>query len=268
MNNAVLKLEGNDDFFIQEAYKVLRSNLQFCGQDIKIIVITSCHENEGKTTISLQLGKNFSELNKKVIVIDADLRKSVMASRHFDIQSPHGLSEVLSGLDSFENAVCHTQYEGLDILLAGKYPPNPVELLGSVHFENLIARLREEYDYVIVDTAPLGLVIDAAVISPICDGTVIVMSNKVRFKVAKEVLEQLEKSGSKILGVVRNKIGFRQKSRHYKYGKRGYSRYGYGRYGYRMPSRGTRASAQSDQNAAGDQAKPTAAEEPKNPEIV
>lgn len=228
MSNINLKLEGNSNFFIQEAYKVFRSNLQFCGQDIKTIVVTSCYENEGKSTISLQLGKSFAELNKKVLVIDADMRKSVMAGRNASIQNAHGLSEILTGLDSFENSVCHTQYEGLDVVFSGKYPPNPVELLGSVHFESLLNDVREIYDYVIIDTAPLGLVIDAAVIAPNCDGTVIVMSDKVKYSVAREVIDQLEKSNAKILGVVRNKISAKRGIGYY---KKGYYKYGY-RYGY------------------------------------
>ena len=228
MSNINLKLEGNSNFFIQEAYKVFRSNLQFCGQDIKTIVVTSCYENEGKSTISLQLGKSFAELNKKVLVIDADMRKSVMAGRNASIQNAHGLSEILTGLDTFENSVCHTQYEGLDLIFSGKYPPNPVELLGSVHFENLLNKVRETYDYVIIDTAPLGLVIDAAVIAPNCDGTVIVMSDKVKYSIAREVIDQLEKSNAKILGVVRNKISAKRGIGYY---KKGYYKYGY-RYGY------------------------------------
>ena len=232
MKSTVLNLDGSKDFFVQEAYKVLRSNLQFCGQDIKVILITSCHENEGKSTISLQLGKSFAELNKKVLVIDADLRKSVMAGRNFDVQNPHGLSEVLTGLDTFENSVFSTQYNGLDVLFAGKYPPNPVELLGSRHFEELLNKLRDSYDYIIVDTAPIGLVIDAAVITSICDGTVIVMSNRVRFRMARNVIEQLEKSNAKILGVVRNKVGVTRRRGRYGYGKYGYGKYGYGKYGY------------------------------------
>ena len=227
MKKATLKLDGTENFFIQEAYKVLRSNLQFCGQDIKVILITSCHENEGKSTISLHLGKSFAELGKKVLVIDADLRRSVMAGRNLNVRNPHGLSEVLTGLDTFENSVYTTQYEGLHVLMAGKYPPNPVELLGSNHFKELLNSLRDSYDYILVDTAPVGLVIDAAVISSICDGTVIVMSDKVRFRMARNVIEQLEKSNAKILGVVRNKITTRIGKKYYK------SKYGYGKYGYR-----------------------------------
>ena len=95
-----LKLPGKKDFFTQEAFKTLRTNLQFCGQDICTVVITSCNENEGKTTITLQLAKSLAELNKRVLVIDADMRKSVMAGRNTTAENPAGLSEVLTGLTS------------------------------------------------------------------------------------------------------------------------------------------------------------------------
>ena len=87
-----LKLPGKKDFFTQEAFKTLRTNLQFCGQDICTVVITSCNENEGKTTITLQLAKSLAELDKRVLVIDADMRKSVMAGRNTTAENPAGLS--------------------------------------------------------------------------------------------------------------------------------------------------------------------------------
>ena len=95
MQSTILKLPGANDFFTQEAFKALRTNLQFCGQDIHTVVITSCNENEGKTTITLQLAKSLSELDKRVLVIDADMRKSVMAGRNTSVEAPVGLSEVL-----------------------------------------------------------------------------------------------------------------------------------------------------------------------------
>ena len=133
-----LKLPGKKDFFTQEAFKTLRTNLQFCGQDICTVVITSCNENEGKTTITLQLAKSLAELDKRVLVIDADMRKSVMAGRNTTAENPAGLSEVLTGLTSVKECLYQTQYENLSIMFAGKYPPNPVELLSGHYFEELL----------------------------------------------------------------------------------------------------------------------------------
>lgn len=226
MNKTILKISGTDDFFTQEAYKVLRSNLQFCGHEVRVIAITSCHENEGKTTISLHLGKSFAELEKKVLVIDADMRKSVMAGRNSTSKDVKGLSELLTGLAEFEECVYETQYESLNVIFSGKYPPNPVELLSSEHFTQFLEKVKEEYDYVILDLPPLGMVIDAAVVGPQCDGVALVISdNNVKYSQAQEVIDQLKKSKSKLLGVIRNNTN-RNKGKYY------YRRYGkYGKYG-------------------------------------
>ena len=193
-----LKLPGKKDFFTQEAFKTLRTNLQFCGQDICTVVITSCNENEGKTTITLQLAKSLAELNKRVLVIDADMRKSVMAGRNTTAENPAGLSEVLTGLTSVKDCLYQTQYENLSIMFAGKYPPNPVELLSGQYFEELLNAAKESYDYVLIDVPPLGSVIDAAVVAAKCDGTILVISdNQVRYRQALEVIEQLKKVEAK-----------------------------------------------------------------------
>ena len=208
MKSTMIKLAGVADFFMQEAYKTLRTNLQFCGKDIQVIAITSCHENEGKTTISLNLARSLAELGKRVLVIDADMRKSVIAARHSNAKNPAGLSEVLTGMAVLSDCIYSTQVDKLHIIFAGQYPPNPVELLNGKYFAELIAETRKVFDYVIVDTPPLGRVIDSAVVAPLCDGVIMVLADKaVRRKQAKEVVEQLRKSGSKILGVVHNSIG-------------------------------------------------------------
>lgn len=205
MESIKLKLPGVNDFFTQEAYKVLRTNLQFCGQDIRVIAITSCNENEGKTTVALHLGVSLAKLGKKVLVLDADMRKSIMAGRNTTAVNPAGLSESLTGMRTVGECIFGTQYPTLHIMFAGKYPPNPVELLSSKRFSALLAEFRKVYDYIIVDTPPLGRVIDAAVVAPNCDGVVLVIGDKnVRYRQAQEVVAQLEKSNSKILGVVRN----------------------------------------------------------------
>lgn len=215
MNKTELKLAGTEEFFTQEAYKVLRSNIQFCGQDVRVIAITSCHENEGKTTISLHLGKSFAELDKKVLVIDADMRKSVMVGRNSSSQNVKGLSELLTGLAKFEECVYETQYPTLNLIFAGKYPPNPVELLSGVHFTEFLESVKEKYDYVLIDLPPLGMVIDAAVVAPQCDGVALVLSDdNVRYSQAQEVVTQLKMSGSKILGVIRNNTN-KKKGKYY-----------------------------------------------------
>lgn len=226
MGKTQVNIPGMDNFFIQEAYKVLRTNLQFCGQDVKVMAVTSCLENEGKSTITLGLGQSFAELGKKVLIIDADMRKSVMAARYTTAHDVKGLSEVLNGMISVNDAIYLTQIPQLHILLAGKYPPNPTELLAGKYFEKLIGEARGIFDYILIDTPPLGEVIDSAVVASKCDGTVIVCANKVRAGRVGAVIDQLRKGSCNILGIVMNNVkhngsGYYRK----KYGYKGYGGY-------------------------------------------
>ncbi|MBQ9746546.1 MAG: CpsD/CapB family tyrosine-protein kinase [Clostridia bacterium] len=205
MNQIKLNLPGEKDYFIQESFKTLRTNLQFCGQDIRTIMFTSVGENEGKSTVTLSLAKSFADLEKNVLIIDADMRKSVMAGRNTDAKNPKGLSEVLNGLAKLEDVLCQAEDSSVYVLFAGQYPPNPVELLSGKYFEDLINLAKEKFDYVIVDTPPLGRVVDAAVIAPHCDGAVLLIgNNRVPYRDAQEVVNQIRKSDCKMLGVVRN----------------------------------------------------------------
>jgi len=228
MNKVTVKIPGMNDFGTQEAYKVLRTNLQFCGPDIRVIAVTSCLENEGKSTVSLHLARSMAEMGKRVLVIDADMRKSVMQSRNTDARQSQGLSESLTGQARLADCICETQYPTMHLLLSGQYPPNPVELLEGKYFSTLLTQTRKVFDYIIVDTPPLGQVIDAAVIAPKCDGIILVLgSDRVRYRDVMGVKEQLEKGGSRILGLVRNNV--RSKNRRY------YNKYYYG--GEKSPSR-------------------------------
>lgn len=223
-----LKLPGKKDYFVQEAMKVLRTNVLFSGQDVKVIALTSCGSNEGKTVLSLHMGRSLAELEKRVLIIDADMRKSVMAARNTDFSGGKGLSEVLTGQAELKDCIMSTEVEGLDILFAGKYPPNPSELLNGPYFGMLLAAAKEEYDYILVDTPPLGIVIDAAVIAAKCDSAILVIgSRKVRAMQAREVVSQLQKSGCRVLGVVLNNA----EAKSGRYYRSGYYRDSYGKYG-------------------------------------
>lgn len=233
MEKIELKLDNLDTYFVNESFKTLSTNLQFCGSAYKVINITSCDANEGKTSVALMMSKTFSDIQKKVIYVDCDLRKSVVASRFSQARSAKGLSEYLTSLATKDEVILKTQYDGMDVILSGPYSPNPVELLMSDKFTQMLKELREEYDYVIVDTPPLGLVIDSAVVAKNCDGAVMVISaGRVRYKQARTTKVQLEKSGCKILGAVLNHVE-RRGERYYKkyyqkhYGKGYYTHYAY-----------------------------------------
>lgn len=203
-----------------EAYKTLRTNLQFCGKDIKSIAITSCEPNEGKSTVSLNLAKALAESGKRVLFIDGDLRKSVLISRCRIDQSVKGLSHYLSGQSSFTDVVCATNIRNLHMIFAGPVPPNPAELLGSSSFSTAINKLKGIYDYIIIDTPPLGSVIDAAVIANECEGSILVITaNNISRRFAKKVVVQLKMAKCPILGVILNKVNMKDSSYGKYYGK-------------------------------------------------
>lgn len=226
MQNIVIHAIKKQDFRTKEAYKTLRTNLEFAGKNNKVIALTSCTPNEGKTSVSLQLALSLAESGKKVILVDADLRKSVMQGRYRVSNEKYGLSHYLSGQVTLKEACCITNVENFYAIFAGPVPPNPTELLGSDAFREMISQLRDEYDYVIIDTPPLGSVIDGAVVARECDGVVIVIAaNTVSYKFAQSVKEQLDKAECRILGCVLNKVDMRTNAYYGKY----YGKY-YGSY--------------------------------------
>lgn len=202
-----LTLPGADVNMMQEAYKTLRTNIQFSGKDLQVIGLTSYGEGEGKTTITLNIAKSFAELGRRTLVLDADMRRSVLARRDTDAVNVKGLSEVLTGSATLDDCLYQTQYEGLDLLFAGRYPPNPVELLNDRFLTPVLRSLRERYDQIFIDTPPLGSVVDAAVVAMQCDGMIWVIGNsRVGHSQVRGAVEQLRRSGSRLLGVVRNQV--------------------------------------------------------------
>lgn len=224
------------NFQSSEAYKTLRTNIQFCGEKIKVVSFTSCLPNEGKSTLVFRLASSMAEAGKKVLMIDADIRKSVTVARYQADKKVQGLSEYLTGQCALDDCLCGTNIENMDFIFTGPVAPNPSELLGSDKFEELIARLRPEYEYIFIDCSPLGSIIDAAIVSTVSDGAVFVIeADIISYKFAQKVKQQLEKSGCKILGAVLNKVDMDGKGyygRYYGkyYGKKygGYYGYGYG----------------------------------------
>ncbi|MBE6708597.1 MAG: CpsD/CapB family tyrosine-protein kinase [Ruminococcaceae bacterium] len=227
-----LKSYVQDDYSMKEAYKIFRTNLQFCGDDVHVIAVTSCMPNEGKSTISLELSKSLAELGKKVLLIDADLRKSVLVSKYADQTGIEGLSQFLSGQAALQDVLYSTQYPNFFVIFSGAFPPNPVELLSKTKFKDFIDNAKNTFDYIIIDCPPLGSVIDAAVIASSCDSSIMVISaNSISAKFAKNVKNQLEKSGCRILGAVLNNVEDKGNGYYSKYYYQKYYRSYYGKYG-------------------------------------
>lgn len=214
------------EFQSAEAMKTLRTNLMFSGSNVRAFALTSYCASEGKSTISFQLAAAFAQAGKNVLLLDADMRKSMLASRLRVKNKIRGLSHYLTGRSDVKDLLYGTDVDGMYILFAGVRVPNSSELLGSAQFEALIPKLKESFDYIIVDAAPLGQVIDCAVMSPRLDGVIMVIdSTDNHYKLEQRIKNQIEATGGKVLGAVLNKVNFADRSSYY--GKA----YGYG-YGY------------------------------------
>lgn len=163
------------DFRAKEAFKTLRTNIEFSGDDVKVVAVTSATPNEGKSSVSFELAVSFAQTGKQTLLIDADLRKSVMRSRYKRGKIKYGLTNYLAGKQELTDVMCTTDIPNFYMIFAGPVPPNPSELLGNNKFRTLIDTGRKSFDMIIIDTPPVGSVIDAAIVSKHCDGVAVVM---------------------------------------------------------------------------------------------
>lgn len=193
-----------DDSAMNESYKTLRTNLLYTS-DLKVISLTSTVANEGKTTTAYYLAKSYAELGKKVLLMDCDLRKGSL-KKFFTVKTRvSGISEYVSGQS--KDFIYQTDVDGLFVVLSGKKPPNPTELLSNSSFEKMLEALKEEFDLIIIDTPPMGIGADATIIGRNVDGVLMVVRNNfVNKKSVKKVKDDLVRTGSKVIGVVLNRI--------------------------------------------------------------
>lgn len=199
-----------------EAIKILRTNLMFSGADVKAVTLTSVAASEGKSTISFQLAASLAQAGKRVLLLDADLKRSNLHNRLRCKGKAEGLSHYLSGMANINELIHETDLPGMYVMFAGAYVPNSAELLGSSGFGKLISGLKDVFDYVIVDSAPMGQVVDCTVIAPKLDGVLIVVdTTNNSYKMEQRIKGQLEKSGAKVLGVVLNRVDFKDKGGYY-----------------------------------------------------
>lgn len=218
LQRVVMTDPKKQDYFYEEAIKTLRTNIQFTGTEIKTIVLTSCYPNEGKSDVLFQLAREMGKMEKKVLVVDADIRKSSFVTRYQVSEKVGGRSQYLSGQKNLHDIVYSTNFPGVDMVFAGPVAPNPSELLGQESFAELLRNMRDLYDYVLVDTPPIGNLIDAAVVAKQCDGAILVVESElVSWKMAVKIKEQIEMSGCKLLGAVLNKVDIRKNKYYSKY---------------------------------------------------
>ena len=201
-------LSSKSSFHVQEAYKTLRTNIRFFlpGQGCKKFCLTSGLSGEGKSITSLNLAISFAEAGHRVLLIDGDLRRPSLARLLIEKATP-GLSNVLAGLCSEQEAIRKEVYPNLDIMLSGELPPNPSELLGSSRMSQLIENMSKLYDYILVDTAPVGIVSDACVVANVMDGVLFVVHQHTAEKeYVSRGVKQLEFSGARLMGFVFNGV--------------------------------------------------------------
>lgn len=191
----------------EEYYNALCTNIQLSGDKLKVISVTSVNPGEGKTTTSVNIARSFARAGYKTLLIDGDTRNSVISGVFKSREKITGLTEFLSGTADLSHGLCDTNIENLFVIQSGSVSPNPTALLQSKNFNDMIETLRKYFDYIIVDTAPIGIVIDAAIITQKCDASILVTATgEVNKRDVQKAKQQLEQTGKLFLGVVLNKL--------------------------------------------------------------
>ncbi|MGI6498419.1 MAG: CpsD/CapB family tyrosine-protein kinase [Oscillospiraceae bacterium] len=210
-------LTVNSDFFVQESYKRLRTNVFFslmAESDCKSILITSASQNEGKSIIAANLAISYAQAGNRVLLLDCDLRRPKL-SQLLDLYAPVGLSNLLMDPELLDSALLNSHVPGLSVILAGDIPPTPSELLGSIRMKQLLERLKENFDYIIMDTPPITAVTDTTVLVPQSSGVLfIVRSRYSDHDSVAYALSQLRHANANILGFVLNGSNVEKSNKH------------------------------------------------------
>lgn len=232
---------------LSEAYRSLRTSIQFTGvgDTMHSLLVTSPEQSEGKSTTAYKLAHDFAALGKKVLVVDADMRKPRM-HRMFNTDNSAGLSNVLSNVlrKGDVRSILHpTHNPNITLLAAGTIPPNPVELLMSQKMAMAVAQMAKSYDIVIIDAPPVLGLADAPVLSRLADATLLVVSSKqVTRKSAKHALERLRSASGNVVGAALSKFAVDKFDYNYSYRYTQYNYYGYDNASVEIEDHGTRAS--------------------------
>jgi len=207
INDSSLIVSMNPKSPISEVYRILRTKIHFSSKDqeLKTLMITSTQTGEGKTTTISNLAVTYAQEGKRVLLIDADMRRPSL-HRVFSVPNHQGLSTLLTGQTSVQDSVQETIVSNLSLLPSGPIPANPAELMDSVVMRELLEQLKPEYDVILLDTPSVLSVSDSVIVSALCDGVVmIVASGKVRKDHLKKAKEQLDHVNARMVGIVINK---------------------------------------------------------------
>lgn len=208
-------VEKND---VIEAFEKLQVNIGLSSVDkkVQIIQVTSSLQDEGKTTVAVNLAYSYAMKGAKVLVVDLDIRRPKI-HRNFNQPNENGIVDFAAGNTKKEQLVKHTKY-GVDVILTGSKTPYPVKILESELIKNLVNEARGAYDYIILDTPPVGAVIDPIVISKLADGVIfIVQADRTKKNIIRESIKQLELAGANIIGLVATNVKPKYTNYKYKY---------------------------------------------------
>ena len=226
----VVKENGRDS--VSEAFRLVRSNLEYMknreAKGGQVVMFTSFIVASGKTFVSSNLASSFALANKKVVLVDLDIRKATM-NKVFGVKSKAGVSNYLSGTIDTVDELIHSDLtvQNMDVIFSGPVPPNPAELLMSDRLDQMVAYLRERYDYVFLDNVPVGIVADPEIVKRLADATIfVVRANKTDKRMISELDKIYKSEKFPNLAVVLNSVKYKK---HAGYGSYGY---GYGGYGY------------------------------------
>lgn len=219
-------LTSDSKFAIVEGYKIARTNLVFSltAQKSNCVAVTSWSKGEGKSTATVNLSISFAKMGKRVLLIDTDLRRPNLHNL-LKLKNDTGVSDIIGQFGDFATAVHRDVVGNMDVLTSGAIPPNPSELLASPHFADLLEKAKQEYDYVIMDTPPLGVVTDTLLLKDHVGGYVMVVRERITSHGDIErALQSVKLADTKVLGFL--KVGCEMRSKGY-----GYNKYRY-RYNY------------------------------------
>lgn len=209
MRKAVIGVMKPLEYVGEEALNTICTNLTFAGRNLRKILITSNDMSEGKSWMSMHIAENIAQRGRRVLLIDGDLRRSFLVQKYgirFEGEGL-GLAHFLSGQCDLDDSIYETNHPGLYLMPAGRDVSNPVALIDTPYFGEMLDELANHFDIILIDAPPVGLVIDAAEIAASCDGSVLVIEyNKSRLRDVAECKRQLERSGSKVLGCIINKV--------------------------------------------------------------
>ena len=219
-------LDENTPWVIKEAYKTLRTNvtLSLPDEGHRIIAFTSAEPHDGKTTNAINFAISLGQIEKRVLLIDGDLRKPTVAKRLGIVSAP-GLSDIISGQSRARDALYHDTQHNIDIIPSGNLTPDPTLLLQSDRMKMIILEFKKVYEYIVIDLPPATVVSDASILADLIDGFLLVVRHNVTdYRSISDMMDQLNMANAQIIGFVYNDSTSGEKQY--------YNNYGYKKYGY------------------------------------